>query len=339
MHARKNGFFSNFSEKILVIGCPEPEVLSTLGFKDIVVCHPEKSVNKRAQEIKFQTLLDKDGIRKFNFAKSIETTFVWVTKSRRETMFNIALAFLATKKKGSIIVNGEKRDGVEYAIKELQKIVTPIAIMSKSHGKIGIFQRPLMLPRILHTWKVNGKSKKISPRYFSAAGVFSETTIDEGSRLLVEQFSGFLNGNVIDLGTGWGYLSAEAIRGNPKIDFITLIDSNLSALKSAKLNISSKKANFLWLDLQYEKLKLRNFDHVIMNAPFHVGREVNHNLWVTFLVTAKNALSKEGTLWMVFNRELPYKKHLPALFPTYEFLKQTKNYSVIRAKRTSFNQS
>ena len=71
---------------------------------------------------------------------------------------------------------------------------------------------------------------------------------------------------------------------------------------------------------------------MIMNPPFHIGRKVELGLGLTFLNVAKKILTKGGTLWMVFNKELPYEKTMSILFPNYEFLNRTKNYKVIRAK-------
>ena len=83
-----------------------------------------------------------------------------------------------------------------------------------------------------------------------------------------------------------------------------------------------------------ETLNINNFDHVIMNPPFHIGRKVELGLGLAFLSIAKNILTKGGTLWMVYNQELPYEKTMNSLFTNYQFLNKTKTYNVIRAKKT-----
>ena len=334
LEAQRNGFFSNISRRILVLGCPQPEALKILKLNDVLICHPEKSVVQKAQELNFQTLVDLERFNKIRISRSVRTAIVWVTKSRSETLFNIALAFLITPKAGKIILTGEKKDGIEYAVKKLSAMIKPISVISKSHGKIGLFQRPRYLPKTVRSWKKKGELQKNASGFFSSPGTFSETNIDKGSQLLVSHYSGKLHGNVIDLGAGWGYLSAEAIKNSPSIRLLTLIDCNLSALNSARLNITSSKARFFWLDLRTDILALKNLDHVIMNPPFHIGRKVNFDLGLTFLGTAQKILRKGGILWMVFNRELPYEKSIASLFPNYDLLNETKNYKVIRAKKT-----
>ena len=332
--AHKSGFFEDISPRILVLGCPKPEALTNFGFIDLVICHPEKSIIRKAQELGFQTISEGEKFNKVKVLRSIGATLVWVTKSRRETFFNMAIALIATKKNGKIIITGEKKDGVEGALKKIKTIIDPVNIISKSHGKIALFQRPQYLPKEIQVWKKMGKLQKTTSGYFSVAGAFSETEIDTGSLLLADQFSGKLFGSVADLGSGWGYLSSEAIKNSPNIEFVTLIDSHFGALESARRNITSSKAQFLWADLQSETLNINNFDHVIMNPPFHIGRKVELGLGLAFLSIAKNILTKGGTLWMVYNQELPYEKTMNSLFTNYQFLNKTKTYNVIRAKKT-----
>ncbi len=333
-YAQRNGFFSNLSKRILVLGCPEPEALEILELDGLLVCHPEKSVVQKAKALNFQALVDLENSNKISILRSICATLVWVTKSRRETFFNIALAFVITENTGKIILTGEKKDGVEYAIKKLRTMIEPVSIISKSHGKIVLFKRPLCLPKTLRSWKKKGDLQKNASGFFSAPGIFSEVAIDKGSQLLAEHFSGKLHGNVIDLGAGWGYLSAEALKNSPTIKLMALVDSNLRALKSAQANITSPKTKFFWLDLKTDVLTFKNFDHVIMNPPFHTGRKVNFGLGLTFLGIANQILRKGGILWMVFNRELPYEKSIASLFSNYDLINQTKNYKIIKAIKT-----
>jgi 16S rRNA (guanine1207-N2)-methyltransferase len=332
IQAQKKGFFKNLIPEILVLGCSELEALKFIGFNNLIICHPEKSVIRKAEEFGFRTIMSDNDLIKKKF-KSIQTSFVWITKSRRETFFNIAIAFIITKKGGKVIVTGEKKDGVEHFINKIKSLIDPIAILSKSHGKIGLFSPPNQLPQTFMKWKREGKFKKITSEYLTSAGTFSEKSIDKGSELLANQFSNKLFGNVVDIGAGWGYLSSMALKNNSRINLITLIDSNLGAIKSARMNIKNSKAKFLWLDLENDEVKIKNYDHVIMNPPFHIGRKVDFNLGLTFLSIAKTVLVKGGTLWMVFNRGLPYEKIIINLFPNYEFINETKKYKVIRAKK------
>ena len=333
LQAQSNGFFLNISGRVLVLGCPQPELLKVLNLREVIVCHPEKAIIRRAQDLNFCTLIDKSKLTKLKLLRSVGASIVYITKSRRETLLNIAMAFSATNRKGNIIITGGKKEGIEYTLGELKKIIEPCSVLSKAHGKIGLFKRPERIPQVIRNWKKQGRLLQNNSGFVTAAGTFSEHFVDNGSQLLADQFLGKLYGNVVDLGAGWGFLSAEAIKYSPQIENITLIDSNSNALKSAKINVRSNKAKFFWLDLEYDRLSMENVDHVLMNPPFHKGQKIDFRLGLSFLNIAKDILKKGGTLWMVFNRNSPYEKSVKSLFPNYEFLKETKGYKVINAKK------
>ena len=333
LQAQSNGFFLNISGRVLVLGCVHPDLLKVLNFREVIVCHPEKAIIRRAQDLNFCTLIDKSKLTKLKLLRSVGASIVYITKSRRETFLNIAMAFSATNWKGNIIITGGKKEGIEYALCELKKIVEPCSVLSKAHGKIGLFKRPERIPQVIRNWKKQGRLLKNNSGFVTAAGTFSEQFVDNGSQLLADQFLGKLYGNVVDLGAGWGFLSAKAIKDSPQIENITLIDSNSNALKSAKINVNSAKAKFAWLDLESDTLSMKNVDHVLMNPPFHKGQKIDFRLGLSFLNIAKDILKKGGTLWMVFNRKSPYEKSVKSLFPNYKFLKETKGYKVIIARK------
>ena len=155
-----------------------------------------------------------------------------------------------------------------------------------------------------------------------------------GSYLLSKQFENKLDGDIADLGSGWGYLSAQAIKSNHSIKNIFLVESHMGALNAAKKNILSARAKFLWLDIQHDDLQVNNVNHVIMNPPFHFGTRVNMQLGFTFLKVAHKILKGGGCLWLVFNQELPYEPYIKNLFSNYQLLVRSKTYKVIKAYKS-----
>ena len=47
-------------------------------------------------------------------------------------------------------------------------------------------------------------------------------------------------------------------------------------------------------------------DAVVMNPPFHTGREADPALGAAFIRAARRMLAPDGALWLVANRHLPY---------------------------------
>ena len=139
-----------------------------------------------------------------------------------------------------------------------------------------------------------------------------------------------MKGHVIDLGAGWGYLSA-AILGREKVTRLDLIESDIVALNAAKRNITDPRATFVWADATNHKSELA--DHVVTNPPFHTGRTADPDLGRAFIRSAAKLLKPKGTLWLVANRHLPYESTLEESFHTVQLLDQSASYKIYSATR------
>ena len=329
LFAKKKGLIKNFSSEVCAIGFYDIQCFDTLGIKKMTICHPDKSVIKKAFELNHLTFVDLNGVKKRK-THVFDQTFVNITKSRKETFFNIAVAFFITKIDGMIVITGDKELGIDFYLRKIDSL-TNLSFFSKSHGKISFSKKTKFIPEEIRVWKNYGKYRKICSDFYTLPGCFSEKEIDVGSNLLVKNFSNNLYGKVTDLGAGWGYLSAKALENNNRIKQISLVESNLNSLKCSRINVSSLKAKFYWTDLEEENLSIKNCDHVIMNPPFHKGKKFIHSLGLVFLKTAKKILKKKGTLWMVHNKELIYENSINDLFPNYKYIDITKKYKIIKA--------
>ena len=329
LFAKKKGYLDDSSFEACALGFNETNCFDMLSIKKLTICNPEKSVINKAIRNNHLTFVDFNGF-KIKKNKSFDKTFVNITKSRKESFFNIAAAFFLTKINGIIIITGDKELGVDFYLKKIKSFVN-LNIISKSNGKITLFKKPNFIPEEIKIWKNFGKFQKINANFFTLPGCFSEKEIDDGSRLLSSQFSNKLYGKVADLGAGWGYLSSKALESNMNIKEISLVESNLNALNCSRKNISNFKANFFWADIEIEDLKLENYDHVIMNPPFHKGKKFVHSLVTIFLNTAKKILAKNGTLWMVHKKELKYECVINDMFQNFEYIYINKGYRIIKA--------
>ncbi len=329
LFAKKIGLIDELNSESCAIGFSNPECFKKIGISNLTICHPEKSVIDKSTEINYSTFVDTDSIKKTQ-KKRFNKTFVNVSKSRKETFFNIAFAFYITKFEGSIFISGDNELGIDFFLRRINSHIK-LKIFSKSHGRICVFKKSKTIPSEIKNWKNYGKYRKINSDFYTLPGCFSEKGIDKGSQLLAEKFSNNLYGKVVDLGAGWGYLSAKALKDNKRIKQIYLVESNLNALNCSRINIPSLKAKFYWKDIENESLNFKNFDHVIMNPPFHKGKKFRHSLVFVFLKAAKKIISKNGTLWMVYNKELSYEKSINDLFPNFKYVDITENYKIIKA--------
>lgn len=206
---------------------------------------------------------------------------------------------------GPVIVDGLKTHGVESLLKELRKRGDVSAPISKAHGKAFAVSLPA---GAVDDWKAQ---PRCVDGWHTAPGLFSADGPDPGSVALAEALPTKLPGRVADLGAGWGYL-ARAVLDRAGVSEIALVEAEHTALDAARLNVTDPRATFHWADARHWTSPA--LDHVVMNPPFHSGRQADPGLGRAFISAAAKLLKSSGSLWMVANRHLPYETTLTQAF-------------------------
>ena len=275
----------------------------------------------------------------FPVVDQLETAGIKCVQSISQGKFNLAmisipkskklakhLIYLATKAvpEGLIIVDGNKSDGIESIIRDLEKKIKITNVISKAHGKTAWFETPADLEIYKNT------PLKIEDGFATQAGVFSSDGVDPASKLLAQLLPRDLTGVGADLGGGWGYLSAKALETN-SICELHFIEADFTAINLAKNNLNDQRVKFYWYDaLKWKAPKLLDF--IIMNPPFHHLGRAMPSLGEDFIKAASRNLKKSGTLWMVANRHLPYEDAIQGHFLSFLELSGSKKFKVIRAE-------
>jgi 16S rRNA (guanine1207-N2)-methyltransferase len=168
--------------------------------------------------------------------------------------------------------------------------------------------------------------------YTTRAGIFSSEHIDPGSQMLVDHLPDHLGGRVADLGAGWGFLSAEALRRSPKIKELDLFEADARALECARVNLGGDaRVSFHWHDVVNGLPG--TYDVILMNPPFHTGHATRIDLGRAFIKTAAGSLRRGGTLYLVANRQLPYEAVLETSGLTFRRVAEDKTYKLIIAEK------
>ncbi|MFD0859431.1 class I SAM-dependent methyltransferase [Roseovarius aquimarinus] len=209
---------------------------------------------------------------------------------------------------GPVIVDGQKTDGIESAMKACRKQADGVSgPINKAHGKLFWMDPAPELPG----WRA-GAPAEIEGGFVTAPGVFSADGIDPASQALAEALPETLGAHVIDLGAGWGYLTHRALE-REAIARIDAVEADHVALACARRNVADARAQFHWEDaLRWRPDALA--DAVLMNPPFHTARKADPALGRAFIAAAAEMLKPSGQLWMVANRHLPYEQTLAGLF-------------------------
>ncbi|WP_120631611.1 class I SAM-dependent methyltransferase [Ruegeria sp. EL01] len=208
---------------------------------------------------------------------------------------------------GVIVVDGAKTNGVDSIMKDIRKRMPIEGPIAKAHGKIFWFQSD---PQTFKDW--TAPDIQTVDGFQTAPGVFSADGIDPASSLLLQMLPTKLGPRVADLGAGWGYLSAK-LQDSESIKALHLVEADHAALACARANVADLRAQFHWADAVTWNSP-EPIDTVVMNPPFHTTRSADPALGQGFITAAARNLTRNGDLWMVANRHLPYEATLNDVF-------------------------
>ncbi|WP_170762521.1 class I SAM-dependent methyltransferase [Ruegeria lacuscaerulensis] len=231
-----------------------------------------------------------------------------------------------SRSSGVVVVDGAKTDGVDGLLKDIRKRVPVEGPISKSHGKIFWFQSD---SQVFADWAA--PENQMADGYQTAPGVFSADGIDPASALLHETLPDKLGARVADLGAGWGFLSAGLLNA-ADLKALHLVEADHAALNCARTNVPDPRARFHWADAVTWRAP-DPIDTVVMNPPFHTSRSAEPALGQGFIRSAAKNLTRNGTLWLVANRHLPYETTLTQTFAHVEEVAGDNRFKVFHASR------
>ena len=165
--------------------------------------------------------------------------------------------------------------------------------------------------------------------FMTDAGVFSKGELDAGSRLLLDALPP-LQGDVLDIGCGWGAIGIAVAKAN-KQSRVTMLDVNRRALRLCQANClrNGVTAEILESDGMAAVLG-RKFDAIITNPPIRAGKQVIYKMFAE----AAASLNTEGALYLVIRKQQGAEscvKHLKTLFNEVEKLDKSAGFWVLKA--------
>ncbi|MEM6564166.1 MAG: class I SAM-dependent methyltransferase [Pseudomonadota bacterium] len=239
-----------------------------------------------------------------------------------------ALIAKGARREGTLIViDGQKTDGVESILRAVRKRVDVAGLVTKAHGRLFWFIVPD--EDLFADW---GAGPALTATgFWSAPGVFSADDIDPASALLASSLPEDLGARVVDLGAGWGYLTAHVLKRSD-VETVDLVEAEFISIECAKRNVMDARAAFHWADATHWRAP-QPMDTVVMNPPFHAGRMAEPELGQAFIRAAARMLASHGTLWMVANRHLPYEDVLNTAFANVFELGSDARFKLLSAKK------
>ena len=277
---------------------------------------------------------------KIGISKELEGKYELIicfgTKHKAETLWNIGKSFELLQDDGTFVFVMSNKIGAKSFRQHIFPLFDPIQDLSKNRCKIYVTQKSVEPDTsLLEAYLAKGNWNRIekSP-FYTLPGVFSWQKIDVGSKLLLENLPQTLEGQGADLGSGYGFLTYNALKRFPDIEQIHLYEAEYLSIKSSMHNLSALpqaegRYTLNWADVTRE-VKHNGLDWILMNPPFHAGKDADISIGHSFIKASAQMLRTGGTLYIVANRHLPYEKTLNEKFSKVEKLAEARGFKVYK---------
>ncbi len=165
--------------------------------------------------------------------------------------------------------------------------------------------------------------------FMTDAGVFSRGELDQGTRLLLDALPE-LNGDVLDLGCGWGAIGVSIAKANPGCR-VVMADVNRRALGLSRDNLARNGARAEVIESDgMAALAGRRFDTVVTNPPIRAGKQVIYQMFAD----SAASLNPGGALYLVIRKQQGAEscmKYLKTLFAQVEKISKSGGFWVLKA--------
>lgn len=301
---------------VLLLGPPGDADLSALGDAPCVIAQPLFPDHRALSLRGFQVAPEAEG------PAASAVVFLPRAKALAHAMIHRAAAILPAG--AALWIDGQKTDGIDSILRDI-RARTPVGeVISKAHGKIFSVTAGDWVPA---DWQA--QPREVAPGFVTLPGVFSADGVDPGSALLAQCLPDKLPAHLVDLGAGWGWLAAQLL-ARKGVGTVDLVEADHTALACARRNLDDPRARFHWADARDVTLS-GPVGGVVMNPPFHQGRDADPGLGRAFIATAARLLGPSGRLWMVANRHLPYEAELGEDFASVSEIGGDARFKVIEA--------
>lgn len=180
---------------------------------------------------------------------------------------------------------------------------------SKTSGEQYFSTNPNSLD-LRRTLQVDLRCHKVSVQVSN--GVFSSSKLDLGTAVLLKHApQPPENGRFFDIGCGWGAISLALGFESPNAQ-IYAVDVNERALELTNINAKNAGLNNIHTYLVEDALKedsSKNIDLIWSNPPIRVGKDVLHNILLTWLPRLKVG----GAAYLVVQKNLGSDSLIPWL--------------------------
>ena len=259
-----------------------------------------------------------------------------VPKQKEAAKYRLARSVISLEDGGVIVAAAANDAGGKRLEKWFKELGLKPFSLSKSKCRVVWAAKGTLDTNFINQFLEYGEVQKIKSgdqEFLSKAGVYGWNKIDAGSEILSSLLPSDLRGIGADFGCGYGYLSQAVLRYNQKISKLYAFDAEYEAVELCQKNLAGfeQEVECLWHDLAYKPDGISPLDWIIMNPPFHEGKETNIDIGQKFIKTASASLRKNGPLMVVANAHLPYEEILNQEFSAVDKVTEEQGFKVFKA--------
>lgn len=170
--------------------------------------------------------------------------------------------------------------------------------------------------------------------FLTDSSMFSNTKVDNGTALLVEEAIIEPGSKILDLGCGYGVIGIVLKQTCHQCD-VTLTDVNERAVKLARQN--AKRAGVTVTAVygdQYSPIDGQQFDAIFLNPPQTAGRKLCNSM----IEHGISHLNVGGSFWLVARHNVggsEFEKKMQEVFGNVETIARQSGFRVYRSKKTA----
>ncbi|MDY0030256.1 MAG: methyltransferase [Pseudobdellovibrionaceae bacterium] len=257
------------------------------------------------------------------------------TKQKQETAYFLALALKCAAQDACVIVALENNWGGKSLDKLFNEAFLTAHTASKHKSRVVWTVLPQdIAPEITHKWLEEGGLHQRPDGQWTQAGIFSWEKMDRGTSVFMKYFEAPLKGDGADFGCGCGDLSKFILENNQGVSTLHLLDIDSRAVTCAARNLNAykEKINPICCNITQDPLP-KNLDFIVMNPPFHTGKDQQITLGQAFITQAVKSLKAGGIVGVVANVHLPYEELLRENFRTVKTIAIEDGFKVMTAQK------
>lgn len=164
----------------------------------------------------------------------------------------------------------------------------------------------------------------------TAAGVFSPDSLDRGTQVLLNSLESAPDGDILDIGCGWGAISLHTALENPA-STVWAVDINDRARELAAMNANRLNLQNITVSTPAEIPADITFTEIRSNPPIRIGKTALHELLKMWLPR----LAIGGSAYLVVAKHLGAEslaKWIAETWPEFEVTRyaRSKGFHVLR---------